>query len=216
MALKQILFVRHGRTDWNNEQRYQGHSDVPLNEEGLDQARRVSLRLASFQAELIVSSPLQRAAQTAAIIAEHQVSTSILLRKGLEEIGFGEWEGLTVTEVEACFPEEHRRWRQDPSSTVPGGGESFSSVQQRVDNVLKEIMTREEERILVVAHGGTIRTALVSLLGVSSSLVWRMRLDNCSISCIQAYRGLSMLSFLNDATHLYVESELVRDLPILL
>ena len=216
MALKkQILFIRHGQTDWNNEMRYQGQSDVPLNAEGLEQAYRVSLRLAaSFEADLIVSSPLLRARRTAEIIAARQSCNVLHVREGLKEIAFGEWEGLSVSEVEARFSEEHSQWRKDPSTLVPRSGESFNEVRQRVAEILDEILKRDEERILVIAHGGSIRTALVELLKVSSSLVWRMRLDNCSISSIHAYRSVMMLSFLNDAMHLYVPREIIQQLPL--
>ncbi|MDD2207101.1 alpha-ribazole phosphatase [Aminobacterium sp. MB27-C1] len=215
MVLKQILFIRHGQTDWNNEMRYQGQSDVPLNAEGLEQADRLSLRLCScFQADLIVTSPLCRAHRTAEIIAMRQKKDQILVREDLKEIGFGKWEGLTVSEVKKRFPDEHDQWRKDPSTVIPGDGESFEAVRLRVASVLEEILQRDEEQIMVVAHGGAIRTALVDLLKVNSSLVWHMRLDNCSISSVHVFQSTIMLAFLNDATHLYVPKEFIRYIPL--
>ncbi len=207
MSRKRILFVRHGKTDWNGQFRFQGKSDIPLNEEGRRQAERLALRLLGGADFRIFSSPLARAAETAEIIAAPRQNCGIQLREGLSEMCFGNWESRTLREIEAENPEEFRRWRDDPFTSVPPGGELFSAVLPRVTAVLDEVRSLEESRVVVVSHGGIIRAALVALLDIPPSAAWRMKISNASLTGVDLGRGGPSLSFLNDELHTFLSEE---------
>ena len=210
MPKKSILFVRHGKTDWNGQFRFQGKSDIPLNEEGRMQARRLSLRLLAEKDFRIFSSPLARAAETAGIIAAPRRKCDIQLREGLSEMCFGNWESRTLHEIEIENPEEFRRWRDDPFTAVPAGGELFSDVLPRVTAVLDEIRSMEDSLIVVVSHGGIIRASLVALLGLPPSAAWRMKISNASLTGVDLGRSGPSLSFLNDELHSFLSEEDIK------
>ena len=212
MPKKSIIFVRHGKTDWNGQFRFQGKSDIPLNEEGRRQAERLALRLRGGADFRIFSSPLARAAETARIIAAPRLKCDIQLREGLSEMCFGSWESRTLHEIEAHSPEEFRRWRDDPFTSVPAGGELFSDVLPRVTAVLDEIRSLEESRVVVVSHGGIIRAALVALLGLPPSAAWRMKISNASLTGVDLGRSGPSLSFLNDELHSFLSEEDIKNI----
>lgn len=210
MQIRRLILARHGQTEWNSVTRYQGKTDVPLNELGRVQAARLAARLSAWEPELFFTTPLSRARETAEIVQAGLLmgeKTSLQVLGDLAEIDFGDWEGQTITEIEAGYGKLFREWREDPSKVTPPGGESFPQVLDRVGRVFKVILSSPAERILVVGHGGTMRAALVCLLGVPSSLVWRMRMDNCSILGIDFWKDRAMLAFFNDTAHLLVEGE---------
>ena len=156
-----LLLVRHGETDWNRDQRWQGHSDTSLNEVGREQARALAETL--DRPDRIYSSDLARARETAEIIGEH-VGVPIEVDPRLRERRFGAWEGLTAAEIEERFAADLARWR---SGEGPGASdaEDFTAFAARVGSFVDELLARHpDERVLIVAHGGTIRVihALVS------------------------------------------------------
>ncbi|NLB84371.1 MAG: histidine phosphatase family protein [Synergistaceae bacterium] len=210
MSKKLILFVRHGKTDWNGQFRFQGKSDIPLNDEGRMQARKLSLRLLAEKDFRIFSSPMARAVETADIIAASRSECDIQLREGLAEMGFGSWEGRTLHEIEADNPEELRQWREDPFTSAPSGGELFSALLPRVTDVLDEIRSLEDSRIVVVSHGGIIRAALVALLNIPPAASWRMKISNASLTGVDLGRSRTSLSFLNDELHSLLSEEEIK------
>ncbi len=210
MKTRRLILARHGQTEWNSIMRYQGKTDVPLNSRGRQQAARLAARLASWDPEAFFTTPLSRAVETAGIVHEAllmEEKPELEIIRDLSEIDFGDWEGLTIPEIEEAYPEIYREWREDPSRVVPPGGESFPQVLARVGRAFGTVLSGSWERALVVGHGGVMRAALVGLLGVPPSLVWRMRMDNCSILGIDFWGERAMLAFFNDSVHLHVESE---------
>jgi broad specificity phosphatase PhoE len=153
--LTTLIFIRHGETDWNAQQRWQGHSDTQLNDVGREQARRLADELEPVDAGY--SSDLARARETAEILAA-RLGLEVRLDPRLRERGFGAWEGMTMNEIESSFPEEQARWRAGKAAGV--GEESFEAFAARVGDFLEAVGRRHEgETVLVVAHGGTIRVA---------------------------------------------------------
>ncbi len=210
MSKKRILFVRHGKTDWNGQFRFQGKNDIPLNEEGRLQIHKLSLRLLGEKNFRIFSSPMARAEETAGIIAALRRECDIQLREGLSEMCFGSWESRTLREIEIENPEEFRRWREDPFTAIPPGGELFSDLLPRVTTVLEEICSLEDSLIVVVSHGGIIRAALVALLGLPPSSVWRMKISNGSLTGVDLGRSGPSLAFLNDELHSFLPEEDIK------
>lgn len=150
-----VYLVRHGETAWNRERRFQGHQDIPLSPAGLSQAERLAQSLRSEAFDAIYSSDLQRAVQTAEIIAREQ-SLPVVTLKGLRERFMGEWEGLTREEVAARFPDWPQRIAEGKHGT-----ESLSALQERMMNQLEHLVRLHRGgRILAVSHGGSINAVL--------------------------------------------------------
>jgi len=147
-----ILLARHGETDWNAARRVQGHTDVPLNDRGREQARALADELRDEPLDGVYASDLLRAHETARIVADRKGLDVIVLPE-LRERHFGTWEGLTDTEVLARYP--HAR------TASWGDGETREELSRRFLAALERIAeTHPGGRVLVVAHGGPLRVAL--------------------------------------------------------
>ncbi|HEX2819606.1 MAG TPA: histidine phosphatase family protein, partial [Streptosporangiaceae bacterium] len=114
------LLLRHGQTEMSVQKRYAGRSDVPLTETGVRQVVAAAKRLASAGLSVIVSSPLQRAVQTAQEVAA-ATGAAVVTDEGFRETDFGAWEGLTFAEVRERWPGEVTTWLADPAVAPPGG-----------------------------------------------------------------------------------------------
>jgi len=160
-----ILLVRHGETDWNRENRFQGRADPPLNQTGRAQAVDLSVTLAAEPLAAFYSSPLRRALETAEIVAAAHGQAAVTI-DALREVDVGSWEGLTRTEVEERYPEQFARWLDHEQGYEDG--ESYEQLTGRVIPALFALAeTHPGERILVVTHGGPIRAALAHVDDVS-------------------------------------------------
>jgi glucosyl-3-phosphoglycerate phosphatase len=179
MSVVRVVLWRHGQTMWNAEHRYQGHTDIPLDETGLAQATRAARLLAALGPHAIISSDLSRAVETAQALAE---LTGIPVRydRRLRERSGGDWEGLTNEEIRAKDPEEWARW--DP----PGGEDDLVVADRFAAAVTDGVGLLPVSGTLVVAsHGSAIRAGLGELLNLPQES-WRMLgpLQNCSWSVI--------------------------------
>jgi broad specificity phosphatase PhoE len=175
-----LTVVRHGRTAWNLEGRFQGNRDVPLDEEGRAQARAAGLRLRGDRFDRIVSSDLLRALETARIIAgDGRVIESDARWR---EMSFGAWEGLTWPEIEERFPEQAPPPGSPVHAFMPPGGESFEQLCARIARAATVLETcREGEAMLVVTHAGPIH-ALLRVLGVAPGGALGLKILPASIS----------------------------------
>jgi 2,3-bisphosphoglycerate-dependent phosphoglycerate mutase len=207
----ELWLVRHGETDWNLEGRVQGHLDVPLNANGMMQARKLASRLAGQRFEAVYSSDLARASQTARTVAMRLAGQpSVQLDTRWREQHLGVIQGLTHAEIEA------RGIRRPQAYTEAfEGGESRAQLMERVRDPLEEIVRLHAGgRVLVFAHGATLGTTVRLLLG---DLEHRLSLyghDNTAItrfSLREAHRGT--LISLNDTAHLERVSYLEPDHP---
>ena len=165
IAFTRVFLIRHGATTLTAEDRFAGETNVPLSDEGREQARRLATRLAQEKVVAVYASDLHRTMDTAAILAEpHQLK--VQPRPGLREISHGHWEQMTRREVEKKYPEEAAEWEKDPYTFAPAGGESGLAVTARALPTLIEIVRECRERcVIVVSHKATIRLLLSSLLG---------------------------------------------------
>lgn len=157
----QILFIRHGETDWNRIKRIQGHIDIPLAESGLEQAQRLARRIAreveqGARLDAIYSSDLQRAQQTARPIAD-ALRLPLHLREGLRERSYGAFQGHDSDEIALRFPDEYAQWQtRDPGFTPPEG-ESQRAFYHRVLHAIEALIAAHPgARIACVAHGGVL------------------------------------------------------------
>jgi broad specificity phosphatase PhoE len=157
----ELVCVRHGRTAWNAQRRFQGRTDVPLDEEGRAQARALAAHLGGERFDVAIASDLTRAAQTAAAIGA-ACGVRVEPEPRLREMRFGVWEGLTWPEIVERDPLLADRDWTAHRSYVPAGGETFEEVSARIRPVLDELSARLEPdgRALLVSHAG-IMHALV-------------------------------------------------------
>ena len=199
-----LLLIRHGETDWNNERRMQGHTDTPLNANGIAQARQLAVRVVSegsFSA--MYASPLARARVTAEIIAQ-ECGIAPILDDRLKEQGLGKFEGLTDAELERRFPGALAAWRTDPLRAPLPGQEKRDAFQQRVQAFLDNLRARHTDgtRVAVVTHGGTIGMMLATLIGLDIGKRFPFWFDNASLSHVDLSGGRVRLRLLNDTCHL--------------
>ena len=164
MAGNRVLLWRHGQTDWNMVNRFQGHSDIPLNEVGRYQARHAAEILAGMNPTQIISSDLGRAKETAQALAD-LVGLPVSTHEGLRETNGGMWEGKTGAENRAEDFQNFIRWIDGEDNPAGTTGEKRSEVAARAVDVINQALNGKTDQLLIVAtHGGTARCVLGDLL----------------------------------------------------
>ena len=193
----EVWWIRHGQSVWNAENRWQGHSDVPLSELGRQQARYLQKALQGVNFDLVFCSDLMRAEETARLALPDAPRVQ---ERRLREMNFGDFEGLTRDEMS----EEQRLfladWLQDPIGlgTLPGG-ESLQQVRARVENWLEGLPT--QGRVAVFTHGGVIRCGLWGSQAVPDANPFQFQVANCSTTCIR-YAEVNRIEWINDVSFL--------------
>ena len=203
---KKVLLVRHGRTDWNASHRFQGCSNIPLNETGLMQAEKLAARLAGWPVEAVYSSPLDRALETARAVSRHHSLDPIVL-DDLVEVCFGDWEGKHLKTLHDQENGLLKAWMKDPFFNLPAGAESWETVRTRTERAVKRILEDERDNIVVVSHGGVMRALFAVLLDLDPHTVWNIKTSNCAISGVEVRERQISLAFANDDLHLRNPSE---------
>jgi len=156
MQATRIIAIRHGETDWNAATRIQGHTDIALNANGVEQARQLGAALANEEIDAVYASDLSRAADTAQAIATHHKLT-VHTHTGLRERHFGYFEGLTWAAIAAKHPKDALAWRSRDTHFAPAGGESLVALKARVVNTLNELAAKHiGQHIVIAAHGGIL------------------------------------------------------------
>lgn len=155
-----LILVRHGRTAWNDDGRYQGRSDPPLAPVGVAEAVAVAECLRGEEVSAIVASPLGRARATARVIAEGLGVTRIGIDRRLIEIAYGAWEGLRQSDIRARWPDQLRSWKREPAAMLFPSGESLAQLRARVRDFIRDAAgsrCRGAGSLLAVTHAGPIR-----------------------------------------------------------
>jgi broad specificity phosphatase PhoE len=201
-----LLLARHGQSVWNGERRFQGSTDIELSDLGRAQARALGRALTGFRLTAAYVSPMRRARETAEIALREAGSPSnghgvtIVPVEELRELCLGDWEGCTVEEVRARDGDPYRAWVRAPLDCPPPRGEPIPDVSRRVRRAVDTIAAAHDDAgdVLVVAHGGVISVYACWLLGCSFNQLWRLRVDNASLTVVKPPRLVS----LNDTAHL--------------
>jgi probable phosphoglycerate mutase len=163
-----VYLARHGETSWNREGRWQGHTDIALNDVGLGQARALGELLRGRDIARIHSSDLARARQTAETAAAMLGLTEVVVDPALRERSFGIFEGLTRQECELRHPEHWASYRADPRRVPPGAESQDALADRMLDAVARAVVRRhdaDDAPLLVVSHGGSIRALLARATG---------------------------------------------------
>ena len=202
-APTRMLLLRHGQTELSVERRYSGRGNPALTDLGRRQAELAAQYLAGRGGiDAVISSPLQRAYDTAAAAAK-ALGLDVTVDEDLIETDFGAWEGLTFAEAAARDPELHRRWLRD-TSVEPPEGESFDAVAQRVRRARNRIIAEHgAATVLVVTHVTPIKTMLRLALDAGANLLYRLHLDLASLSIAEFYPdGGSAVRLVNQTDYL--------------
>ena len=189
------MLWRHGQTAWNLERRFQGTTDIELTETGVAQARRAARQLAALGPDAIIASDLRRAVDTAAELAA-VTGLEVTYDEGLRETYAGVWQGLTHEEIMERHGEEYAAWKRG-EPVRRGGGELETEVADRAAPVVERNVEKLPDGgiLVVVSHGGTIRTTIGRLLGLEPGS-WEALggLTNCCWSVLgEGVRGWRLL-----------------------
>jgi alpha-ribazole phosphatase len=166
-----IFLIRHGETDWNVQQRYQGQTDIRLNAYGREHARVIAGYLTDKNIEAIYSSDLARTRETAEIISR-VINREVRLDSRLREMDFGRWEGKTFNEIYLHDRQQFNNWFNHTVDYIIPGGESFESLADRAGEAIKDICDRHEGNIAVVTHGGVIKAILYNRQLIGAKELW--------------------------------------------
>ncbi len=180
-----LYLVRHGEVEANRSFALIGRGDPPLTQQGVEQAAAVAAAFEAIEVAGIVSSPLERCRATADAIAAF-VDRPVRVEPALIEQSFGEWDGLDRRQIEALGEQSASRWRawrRDPSGAPPGG-ETLTSVQERVLELIDRWAEGEAGNVVVVSHVSPIKSILCAVIGVPLSHVGRFFLDPGSVSIV--------------------------------
>jgi probable phosphoglycerate mutase len=197
-----ILLLRHGQTELSAGHRYSGHGDPELTALGHRQAAGAAIRLGAIRdIAAILSSPLRRARQTAAAVAE-ATGAPLVVRQRLIETDFGAWEGLTFGEAGDRDPDLHARWLGS-EDVAPPGGESFADVGIRIAAERAEIVAAYPgQTVVLVSHVTPIKMVLRHALSAGPELLYRLHLDLASLSEVDFYPdGGASVRLINDTHH---------------
>lgn len=188
----ELFLVRHGETAWNKERRYYGHSDVPLSEKGISQAKELGHYFHRMDFDKVIVSPLVRAMDTAKELTDH----AFTVEERLMEQNFGRFEGKTYQELEELFPEELTCWNQDYQEYCLPEGESFRMVRERVEDFLNDLW-KEEGKVLLVAHKGTLGHLFASMLHLPLSGYWNFVFEQGTFSKVDLEDGFAIIRTIN-------------------
>lgn len=200
--MTRIYLVRHGTTEWNREEIFRGQADCALNETGRAEARAVAAYFEGVNLDGIYTSPLARAAETAAAIAAGR-GIEVGSDPAFIDLDFGEWQGRPLKEVREKYPELYRAWRERPQEVTIPGGENLDSVRARAwEGLLRVARENPDRTVVIVSHRVITKILICAALGLDNSHFWQIKQDTTAINCFEYARGYFIVSLLNDTCHL--------------
>ena len=202
-----FFVVRHGETDWNKLGRFQGHTDISLNDRGLSQARETAVASEDWGYTAIYSSPLVRTVQVAEEIAK--VTPMLVSQEpGLKELSLGDLEGVTGEEMRNDWPDLFAAWRTEPEKMSMPNGESLGELRDRTWQVILDIEQKHssDDSIVVISHNFAIRSIINELLGMPLAYFHRMSLNLASVCTFDSDERGRRLTGYNSTSHLSPEN----------
>lgn len=199
-----ILLIRHGETDWNRNGRFQGRTEVGLNQRGREQARALALALKDEPIEAIYSSPLTRSMETARIIKAYHPSTPLLEEKGLLEMDLGDFDGMEAQRWAAQYPDFRKAWQKAPSSVTMPGGESLHEVQARAIDALERItqLYPPATTLLICSHNFVNRSILCYAMEIPLDRFRELRQETAALNVLHKQGERLWAEVVNDGSHL--------------
>jgi broad specificity phosphatase PhoE len=199
-----IFLIRHGETDWNRIRRFQGRSDVPLNQAGRDQARALALALKDESLMAMYSSPLGRAMETARLIKVFHTETPLFEEEGLIEMDLGDFDGMEAQQWIAQYPDFHKAWLETPASVTMPGGENLQEVQARAIDTLERItrLYPSETTLLICSHNFVNLTILCYASKISLTRFRDLRQGTAALNILYKQGERWWVKVVNERSHL--------------
>jgi broad specificity phosphatase PhoE len=201
-----VLLMRHGETDWNREGRVMGRNPVELSAQGREQVAAAAEFARGLKLDLIVTSPLVRARQSAAIVAERLGGVELIEDGRLTEVEYGRWEGMSFQSL--LKDEFYLQYKEHPVTMATPGGENLAQAQSRGLAAVHDAMRANHgRRVLFVSHGDIIRTVICHYLRLELEHFRRLRVDNATFSALELADNFAEVKFINllpDPTRAFV------------
>lgn len=200
--MTQIILVRHGQTPWNKDKIFRGSKDIPLNDQGREEARLAGEWLKGETIQAAYTSPLSRSRETAAAIARHH-GIEVKDLAGLSDLCYGDWEGLPLTEVKMKYADLYRQWEATPHMVRFPGGETLAEVRGRALSAVIEVVSRHPgETVLLSAHRAVNKVLIATFIGLDDSHFWRLGQDTLAINRFVWTGTTWQIMAINDIGHL--------------
>ena len=188
----EIYLVRHGETISSGT--YTGSTDVELSPAGRQQARSLGLFLDQLHFDHCFCSPLVRCRDTFTLL---DVDSDCSFTESLKEIDFGDWEGLSFDDIQTHYPDQLAEWSRESNDFRFPGGEKIRTFNTRISEWFDKLLTKDFNRVLIVAHGGVLRAGVCHLLGIDSRHAFAFSPKEGAVSKISATDGFAHLDFFN-------------------
>jgi len=200
--LIRIVLVRHGQTEWNKFERFRGRVDIDLDETGRKQAEAAAEKIAQWEISAIYSSPLKRTMTTAQFAAA-RLGLAVQPLEEINDMDFGEWQGLSIEETRRKYSSLFDLWRYRPEKLEIPGAETLEDVRKRVLVAIDEVTAKhEDETIALVSHRVVCKVLLCYILGLDNSHFWQIAQDTTAINLFEIWDGRPSVISINDTCHL--------------
>ncbi len=200
--MTQIILVRHGQTPWNKDKIFRGTVDVPLNDQGREEAELAGEWLQKEKIHAAYSSPLSRARDTAAAICGHH-KLQVADLPGLGDINYGEWQSLPLTEVKQVYSDLYHQYETAPQTVRFPRGETLEEVRTRAWAAVEEVVQRHpDEVVLLAAHRAVNKVLIAQFIGLDNSHFWRIGQDTTAINRFHLVGDTWHIITVNDICHL--------------
>jgi len=201
---QRVILIRHGETEWNKLRRFQGHSDIPLNSKGNRQAQALAQALKNETINVIYSSPLKRAIETALHIGTFHPSIPLIEESGLKEMNLGDFEGMEAQQWAAQNQEFRKAWEENPADLVMPGGESLRDVQLRAIETFERISEshKPDSTLLICSHNFVIVSLLCSVSKIPLNQFRELRQDTAALNIFYKNGAEYQVTKINDCRHL--------------
>ena len=198
-----VILVRHGETPYNVQGRSQGILDIPLNENGLNQAKLLAKSLKNYPIDVFISSPLKRAYVTTETVAKMQGKTIAYTDERFQEINYGDCAGLTNAELKEQYPEIAKLWKTHPWLVKYPNGENYRDLQYRTRNALEDAVAKYPGKtIFIGAHSHVNMAIICSVLGLDPQHIQQIRQSNTCLNILRYEDGDWQLVTMNSIAHL--------------
>ena len=200
--MTKIILVRHGQTPWNKDKIFRGSRDIPLNDQGREEARLAGEWLKGETIQAAYCSPLSRARETGEAIARHH-GLKVEDLPGLTDLFYGDWEGLSLSEVKVKYADLYRQWENSPQTVRFPGGETLDEVKARSLAAVEQVVQRHPGQVvLLAAHRAVNKVLSAALIGLDNSHFWRLGQDTTAVNRFDWTGDAWQIMALNDTCHL--------------
>ncbi len=200
--MTRIILVRHGQTPWNKDKIFRGSRDIPLNDQGREEARLAGEWLKGEAIHAAYCSPLSRARATGEAIARHH-GLQVKDLPGLTDLFYGDWESLPLTEVKVKYADLYRQWETAPHAVRFPQGETLDEVKARAMAAVQGVVQRHSgQTVLLAAHRAVNKVLIAAFIGLDNSHFWRLGQDTTAVNRFDWTGHTWQIMGLNDTCHL--------------